>query len=325
MMPSPKEEYLTWLLSVRRYSPRTVEIYSDVLDRFVKYCKCDWDSVTQYLVPATVRSWEVSLSEDENLSPKTVCLHLSVLSGFCRHLCAEGRLDSNPVSRLKRPRLPRRIPKMFRRESMDRYFEDTARYADPDFVRSWYGAEGGIGTKAVKEFYDACLRRLIISILYQTAVRRAELISLRVKDFDPSRRTLTVTGKGDKMREIPITDSLCGEILLYLELVERLLGGSSEVSRPLLVTSTSAALYPSAVDRAVKKELSGAEGISGRKSPHVLRHTIATELLEDGTSLESIKEFLGHSSLAATQVYTHASIAQLSKIYKSAHPRAKKQ
>lgn len=326
-MKSLKEEYLQYVSSVKRYSPRTVAIYSDVLERFIKYCEtlCPGDSTLtpEILTISVIRSWEAHLADKDGLCAKTVNLHISVLSGFCRWLCLTGRLDSNPVVRIKRPRLPKRLPVMFRREAMEKYLWDTARYTDAEFVGSWLCAEGGMRNKAVSQFYEACLRRQIISILYQCAIRRAELISLRVCDFDSSRRTLSVTGKGDKMREIPITDALCAEILLYLKIVEKLICGRTNGVNPLLVTPSGRALYPEFVDRAVKRELTGAEGISGRKSPHVLRHTMATELLENGTQIESIKEFLGHTSLAATQVYTHTSISQLTKVYKSAHPRAK--
>ena len=125
------------------------------------------------------------------------------------------------------------------------------------------------------------------------------------------------------MREIPILDTLFQEILLYLKAVEALSAGERSLSEPLLVTYAGNRLYPVYVDRAVKTELKSEEGMTGRKSPHVLRHSLATGLLDDGTDLNSIKELLGHSSLAATQVYTHNSVARLKSIYKSAHPRAK--
>ena len=173
------------------------------------------------------------------------------------------------------------------------------------------------------ELYGKCLRRLIISILYNTGIRRSELIGLNLESFDPARGVLHVHGKGDKMREIPLTSSLCEEILLYLEVARR---SGFEIDRsdsPLLLTPTGKRLYPVFVDKAVKTELGSIPSISSRKSPHVLRHTIATELLDEGADIESIKELLGHSSLAATQVYTHNSIEKLKKVYNQAHPRCR--
>ena len=164
---------------------------------------------------------------------------------------------------------------------------------------------------------------MIISLLQGTAIRRAELISLNNSSLDRGRRVLHVRGKGDKMREIPLVESLYEEISLYLQ--SKLTNGkcSDEPDAPLLQTASGGRLYPVFVDRAVKRELGTVASITGRRSPHVLRHTLATELLDDGADLNSIKEFLGHSSLAATQVYTHISVEKLKNIYKNAHPRAK--
>ena len=125
------------------------------------------------------------------------------------------------------------------------------------------------------------------------------------------------------MREIPILKSLCEEILLYLKAVETMCGGTRSLTEPLLMTYKGKPLYPAYVDRIVKSELGGIKGMTGRKSPHVLRHSLATGLMNEGVEINSIKEMLGHSSLAATQVYTHGSIARLKTIYEQAHPRAK--
>ena len=125
------------------------------------------------------------------------------------------------------------------------------------------------------------------------------------------------------MREIPLQDSLSEEILLYLKAVEVMCGGQRSLTEPLFITYTGRRLYPGYVDKVIKSELSGVKGITGRKSPHVLRHSLATELMNGNADLNSVKELLGHSSLAATQVYTHSSVARLKDIYKQAHPRAK--
>jgi Site-specific recombinase XerD len=165
--------------------------------------------------------------------------------------------------------------------------------------------------------------RLIVSILYSTAMRRSELIGLKVGDIDFSRNTIRVRGKGDKERVIPMVLALCEEISLYLKTVETMEGRARAARNPLFLTGRGAELYPGYVDRVVKSELGQVGSITGKKSPHVLRHSLATELLNEGTDLNSIKELLGHSSLAATQVYTHNSIEKLKKVYINAHPRAK--
>jgi len=154
-------------------------------------------------------------------------------------------------------------------------------------------------------------------------LRRSELIGLDVGNVDFGRKVVKVRGKGDKMREIPLVASLSQEILLYLDAVTVVCGGERSLNDPLFVTYKGRRLYPMYVDRVVKSELADAEDVRGRKSPHVLRHSLATELLNEGADLNSIKELLGHSSLSVTQIYTHSNIARLKNIYEQAHPRAK--
>ena len=333
------ERYLTYLATVRRYSPRTIEIYRDVLESFCIYTRridlppetscCagplptpssldpsllrsrGWlrfpeavADVAELINVQTVRAYEVYLMDEKKESAKTVNLHLSVLSGFCKYLMKQRVLESNPVRLVSRPKQEKRLPVFYREDSMQEYFERT---------------------KGVLEYgkYEDQLERMILGLLYGTGIRRSELISLNRDSVDYARRVLRVRGKGDKMREIPLTPSLCDEILLYLQSVDSLKCADRSDGAPLLQTPGGVRLYPVYVDRAVKAALGSVDGITGRKSPHVLRHTLATELLDGGTDLNSIKELLGHSSLAATQVYTHNSIERLQTVYKSAHPRAK--
>ncbi len=300
-----RDKYIEYIRSVRRFSARTCEIYGGVLDGYFSFCGCDSsEDIASYMNVQSIRAYEVHLMDGLGESPRTVSLHLSVLSGFCRFLVREGLLTSNPVRLVHKPRQEKRLPEFFRRDAMEEYFRRTA---------------------GVPEFgsYEDMLHRLIISILYGTGMRRAELISLDRDSVDMTRRVVRVLGKGSKMREIPLTESLCKEISLYLQSQSSLKSADLRPEAPLLQTPAGGRLYPVFVDRAVKRELGATGGVSGRKSPHTLRHTLATELLEGGADLNSIKELLGHSSLAATQVYTHNSIERLRNVYKNAHPRAK--
>lgn len=302
---SMRDKYIEYIRTVRRFSARTCEIYAGVLDGYLAFCGYDpAEGIASYMNVQSIRAYEVYLMDERKESARTVSLHLSVLSGFCRFLIKEGVLASNPVRLVHKPRQEKRLPEFFRQDAMEEYFRSTA---------------------GVPEFgsYEDVLYRLIISILYGTGMRRAELISLNRDSVDLSRRVVRVTGKGSKMREIPLTASLCKEISLYLQSQSSLKSADLRPEAPLLQTPRGGRLYPVFVDRAVKRELGAAGGISGRKSPHTLRHTLATELLEGGADLNSIKELLGHSSLAATQVYTHNSIERLQNVYKNAHPRAK--
>lgn len=311
--------YISYISDVRRYSDRTRAIYSDVLREFVGFAEADTDeALLETLDHQTIRSYEVFLMETKGDSPRTVGLHLSVLSGFCRYLMKVKRLTANPVRTVAKPKVEKRLPVFYREESMNEYFAATDCDASEENLALITGND-----KASEEAYSRRLERLIVSMLYSTGMRRAELIGLRVGDVDFSRRTLTVLGKGDKVREIPLVSSLSKEISLYLRAVETMVGRERSASEPLAVTGKGLKLYPVFIDRAIKRALGRVGSITGRKSPHVLRHSLATELLDEGADLNSIKELLGHSSLAATQVYTHNTIEKLKKVYVNAHPRAK--
>ena len=317
------DKYIGYISNIRRYSSRTVSIYGDVLKNY-KLCihhNADVDDkvLIDSLNHSEIRQYEASLLND-GLSAKTVVLHMSALSSFCRYLMKEGYLKSNPLRLIAKPKLERRLPVYFKKQAMDEYFERTS---DEELKSAYDAFLACCDTKSGKIIYDSLLSHLIISLLYNLGIRRAELISLTVGNVDFGRNIVKVSGKGDKMREIPLIASLCKEISLYLDAVETVCGGKRSLKEPLLITYKGKCLYPAYVDRVVKSELGDVKGITGRKSPHVLRHSLATELLNDGTDINSIKELLGHSSLAATQVYTHSNIARLKNIYESAHPRAK--
>ena len=312
------DAYLTYIRDIRRYSPRTQAIYRDVLADFAQFCE---GKVVESLVPTMLRRYEADLM-GRGMKPRTVHQHMSVLSGFCRFLMGKGILQANPARSVKRPKMEKRLPEYYQVRSMDDYFAATEHWAGEDELEILRSYGPAPTDKSAVEIYRHRLRRLIISLLYGTGIRRAELIGLRRQSFDEGRQVLRVVGKGDKMREIPLIPSLCHEICLYLQAVESMRGSASPADGPLLVTEKGRPLYPVYVDRTIKEELDG-YGITGRKSPHVLRHTVATALLDDGADLNSIKEMLGHANLAATQVYTHGSVDRLKKVYNLAHPRAK--
>ena len=356
------DRYIHYVRDIRRYSPRTVSTYEDSLKSFSAFvfkdqacsdraCSdqaslehegldqaCSDEVLLSALNPSEIRGYEVHLLDVEKSTPRSVNLHLSVLSGFCRFLIKEALLKSNPVRLVHRPKVEKRLPEFYRQDSMDAYFEKTAYYVSDEAMTIYlHDVQSDTG----KKMYERRLARLIISMFYGLGLRRSELIGLQISSVDFSRKVVTVHGKGNKTRAIPLADSLAAEIRMYLKAAEALVGLRAvdhvPVSRtvdhvpvcrtpgePLLVTYTGRALYPVYVDRVVKTELGGFEGFTGRKSPHVLRHSIATSLLNEGAQLNSIKEMLGHSSLAATQVYTHNSITKLQQVYRTAHPRAKK-
>lgn len=319
------DRYIHYVRDIRRYSPRTVAIYEEVLIAFTKYILMDvQDPVDEDLLlslnPSQIRQWEVYLLDDKGNKSRTVNQHLSVLSGFCGYLMKEGLLKSNPLRLVHRPKVEKRLPEFYRQDDLSAYFDQTE---DEVSIKSLETFMQNPLSKYGKDAYEKRLARLIISMLYGLGLRRSELIGLTISNVDFSRNVVSVIGKGKKCRLIPLEEPLSEEISLYLQAAEALTGCPRTPSEPLLINYSGRELYPMYVDRVVKKELGDAAGFTGRKSPHILRHSVATALLNEGVQLNSIKEMLGHSSLAATQVYTHNSIAKLQKVYKQAHPRAK--
>ena len=307
------DKYIAYIRYIRRYSPRTQTLYADALNDFSAWCGGEPD-----LIPSRLRESEAHLIE-RGLKPRTVHLHMSALSSYCNFLIKEGQLKSNPVRGIKRPKMEKRLPEYYTEKSMEEYLQASAHAAGEEELTILQSLKPS--DKLASELYNRRLRRLIVSLLYTTGIRRAELIGLQRNSVDTGRKTLRVKGKGDKMREIPLIPSILEEISLYLQAASSMVGVGSPQS-PLLTTEKGAPLYPELVDRAVKTELDG-YGITGRKSPHVLRHSLATALLDEGADLNAIKEMLGHANLAATEVYTHNSIERLKAQYMNAHPRAK--
>ena len=306
----------------KRYSDRTLSIYENVLKGFMDYYAGDdeWNDgdVGNALKPIAIRNYEVWLLDSKGLSAKTVNLHLSVISAFSKYLLKEGVVSVNPVKLINRPKINKRLPVFFRKDKIEKYFSTTSVYASEENMDMLTGKD-----KVAEEYYEKRRKRLVIKILYDTGLRRAELIGLNNEDFDLGRGIIRVLGKGNKMREIPVLPSLSKEISLYLQATALMKSGDIQAKTPLILSKSGRRLYPMEVERIVKEEL-GDAGIMGKTSPHVLRHTLATGLLDSGADLNSIKEMLGHSSLAATQVYTHNSIEKLKQVYKNAHPRAKR-
>ncbi|MBR6885827.1 MAG: tyrosine-type recombinase/integrase [Bacteroidales bacterium] len=311
------DRYISYISSVKRYSPRTVDLYRRALEDFSLWA--GEGDVLDNLIPSRLREYEAYLISCGR-KPRTVHLQMSALSSFCSYLVREGVIGSNPARVVKRPKMEKRLPEYYEADLLAEYLLESAHGAGEDELELLLALPEDDKTRV--ELYRRRLRRLIMVLLYTTGIRRAELIGLRRDSLDFGRKTLRVLGKGDKLREIPLVDSTIQEISLYLKAASCSKDVSAEPDAPLLVTEKGNPLYPEYVDRAVKQELEGL-GITGRKSPHVLRHSLATALLDRGADLNAIKQMLGHSSLAATQVYTHNSVERLKAQYINAHPRAK--
>ncbi|MDD2594389.1 MAG: tyrosine-type recombinase/integrase [Bacteroidales bacterium] len=300
------EQFLDYIKVQKRYSPRTLVLYAEAIAEFYSYIYGEEDVESEdeisVLTTVNVRGF-IAHGLDGGLSSRTMNLKLSALSSLCNFLVKRGYMTSNPVRKVFRPKEERRLPEFYTEKALFNYFDDSLNKIEENPT------------------FENLRNRTIILILYTTGMRRAELCGLKIDDFDQGRSVFRVLGKGDKLREIPVPSLICREIVLYLKRNNEEYPDNPEGY--FFLTEKGKPLYLSFVNNIVKKELSQEDGFSGRKSPHVLRHSLATHLLNRGADLNSIKEILGHSSLAATQIYTHNSFEQLKKTYLTAHPRAK--
>ncbi len=299
------DSFINHISAIKRYSPRTVQLYSDALNSFYEYILGDGSASSQdeidVLTPLNIRGFVAELME-KGLSARSVNLQLSAMSSYCSYLMKMGMIQSNPVSKITRPKESRKLPEFYTELSLEKYFQN----AYESYLED--------------SSFEKLRNYTLILILYSSGMRRAELCGLKIEDYNSVRSVFRVTGKGDKVREIPVPSLINEDILLYLKERTRIFGKESDY---FFLTEHGQKPYLAFVNNIVKKELSQYDGFTSKKSPHVLRHSLATHLLNRGADLYSIKEILGHSSLAATQIYTHNSFEQMKKIYLTAHPRAK--
>jgi len=243
---------------------------------------------------------------EHKISPRSVNRKLTTLKTFYRYLLKEGKVSVNPMRKIISPKTSKKLPTFIEREKMEKLFE----------------------TINFGEGFHALRDRLILELLYDTGMRLSELINLKETDIDYHRSTFKVLGKRNKERLIPFSDKL-REILkfylqersTYLAEAEKQETSQEEDKTSVIVTNAGNKAYPQFIYYTVTKYLSQVTTLQ-KTSPHVLRHTFATHLLNNGAELNAVKELLGHASLAATQVYTHNTIENLKKIYKQAHPKA---
>lgn len=291
-----RETFYQYIKLEKRYSLHTLSAYKSDLSQFEGFIAesygIDHDTEISY---AMIRSWLASLIEN-GISARSVNRKLSSLKAYYRFLRKEGLISENPLGRASSLNIPTRLP----------------------VFATMPEIEHALATRSNGTPFEISRDLLIMEILYCTGIRLSELINLRISDVDNAAGTIKVTGKRNKQRIIPVTPQLLQLIEEYLELRSRqVMPNVAEI----IVTDKGKKSYPVFIYRKVRHYL-GIAGLKGVRSPHVLRHTFATHMLNEGADLNAIKELLGHSSLAATQVYTHLSVEKLKSIYKHAHPRA---
>jgi len=296
MLPMTRiDEFLKYLQAEKRYAEHTIKAYKNDLYQFHAFCQ-DSDLEGMDLHFKTIRSWVVKLM-DSGYSSRTVHRKLTSLSSYCKYLIKEGHLESNPMDKVLKPKLKQRIPAFVEESKMEHLLSDF------DFGEDFAGIRN----------------RLVLDLLYQTGMRRSELIGLRTGSINREEKSLKVKGKRDKERIIPMNVELVEAVDRYLVRRNELLGLNSDDH--LILTQKGRPAYDKLIYRIVEKYLALVTTLD-KKSPHVLRHTFATHMLNRGADLNAIKELLGHSSLSATQVYTHNTYKKLKSIYNQAHPRA---
>ena len=288
--------FLTYLAGDRGYSPRTVATYHDCLTHFQAYFRSKDESLDWHTLDEdVVRSWMVHEME-RGTDARTVSKALSALRSLYRYLLRTARVERDPVRLVHNPKVHAKLPTFVRQAEMDRLFDDTP----------------------FPDTYEGERDRTILLTFYSTGIRLSELTGLTLADVDCRAGELKVTGKRNKQRIVPFGPDLQQAMQHYLL---RRSATFADAPRALFLTAKGKPVSQQQVAKWVKQYLSLVT-TQKKKSPHVLRHTFATVMLNNGADLEAIKELLGHAGIATTEVYTHTTFAELVKEYQQAHPRA---
>lgn len=289
--------FIEYLQFERRYSQHTIISYRNDLEQFFAFLASQYDSPPIADITAGfVRSWLAEMRGD-NMSAKSLNRKISSLKSFFKYLLKMGEVKQTPMTTIVGPKVPKRLPSFVSEENMDTLQRHV------EFDDTWKGRT----------------EKLLLDVLYATGMRRSELLSLKEHHIDYANSQIKVLGKGNKERIIPASKELLKALKEYAERKKQELPELTVTN--LLVNEKGKPLNPRYVYTVVQKNLSLVTSIK-KRSPHVLRHTFATHLTNNGADLNAVKELLGHSSLAATQIYTHNTIEKLKDIYGKAHPKA---
>ena len=292
-----QSEFLEYLRTEKRYSPHTLTNYEIDLRQFFQFTEQGFEiSSPQEITHQVARSWVVDLMNDD-ISPKSIQRKLSTLRSYFKFLLRQGELETNPMLKVQAPKTSKRLPNFVEEGKMQELFDGDHFTDDHSGQRD----------------------KLIVTIFYETGIRLSELIGIGEDDFDQGANQLKVLGKRNKERIVPVSVQTGQQIQAYCVL-KKTVFETLETNR-LLVTDKGKNLYPEIVRRKVNEYL-GLITTAKKKSPHVLRHTFATHMLNNGASLNSVKELLGHACLSATQIYTHNTIEKLKSIHELTHPKA---
>lgn len=301
-MNQPKAPYIhsfiDYLKFEKRYSIHTIRSYQDDLIQFIDFLEMQYGQVRLKEVSHNyIRSWLASLKE-QKITARTINRKISTLKSFFKYHLKQGSIEQTPMYNVIAPKISKRLP-VFINES------DTK-----DLICT---------LNNITEDWDSLNSKLIITLLYNSGMRLSELINLKETQVDNYKKQIKVLGKGNKERIIPVSNEIVALIIDYADHKKVKFEGADNY---LLVTPKGKKLYSKYAYNLVNKMLTGNVKTLDKKSPHVLRHTFATHLMNNGANLDAVKELLGHASLATTQIYTHSSIDKLKEVYKKAHPKA---
>lgn len=296
--------FFSYLQFERRYSIHTVDAYRRDIAQYSVFLQTAFHITDTDLLQTThrhVRAWVVTLM-NEKLSAKSVNRKISSLKTYFKYLVKHGVLKKNPMLKVVSPKIPKTLPLFINNKGMD----DVFRYIDENYPST-----------TPQELFIQSRDKFILELLYGTGMRRSELLGLSEKDFDISKKTIKVLGKGNKERLLPLGNRIVKSMEVYLSKRNIVFGKT----QTLFVSNTGKKVNPKLIYTIVHNLLAGNTTLT-RKSPHVLRHTFATHLSNNGAELNAVKELLGHATLASTQVYTHNTIDKLKEIHRLAHPKS---
>ena len=292
------QSFIGYLKFEKRYSAHTIRSYHDDLVQFFSFLDTQFGVFKlKDISQSFIRSWLASLKDDD-ITARTINRKISTLKSFFKYHLKQGSIENTPMFNISSPKMSKRLPVFIKEKDL----------ADLSKV-----------LKTNTEDWDGLNTKMLITVFYSTGMRLSELINMKEKQVDFSRKQFKILGKGNKERIIPAGTELLTIIKEYINEKRKVFEKADDV---LLVNNKGKKLYPKYAYNLVRNILTEEVKTLDKKSPHVLRHTFATHLMNNGANLDAVKELLGHASLASTQVYTHNTIEKLKNVYKKAHPKA---
>jgi len=287
-----QNKFIKYLSSEKRFSEHTIKSYATDLKQFTSFLLSEFQIIDEIneISFQIIRTWIASLLE-KGINPRSVNRKISTLKTYFKFLIREGVLIENPITKVVAPKSKKRLPVFIEEDQIASLLNEV------QFEKGFVGQRN----------------KLIIELFYVTGIRLSELINIKISDVDLNKQSIKVLGKRNKERIIPLSSNVVNDLNIFIE--------NNQKNKYLFTNLEGDKLYNKLVYRLVNKYIAKISSVN-KKSPHILRHTFATHMLNNGADINAIKELLGHANLSATQVYTHNTIEKLKTVYKQAHPRA---